>query len=385
MKKSVRIISLLMSLVIMLSIVACKASTPKETKGTETLASVPATETPTSTTGTESSAGTTTTQPEKSTQRIVCLAPSMVEVVYALGCGESIVGWSAFTDYPVEATEREGWVSYHYYENLDTADFDVEAELAKDVAVVSKYYDCNEQIIEKLEPTLILGEGSAQNDMVEALRGKGYKAINFQCKNIEDIYTMMLTVGEAVNEKAKAKELVDGYKARIAEISAITSKLEPVDVYFEIAHKVDYGVYGIYGPYTEGSKTPIDEMIEIAGGNNIFADQEGYVEVTFEDTADRNPGVIMSPYWPQAGEYEVTTLYEIMTRPGFEATDAVKNGRVYYYDSSLMKRFGPRTVTAIEKLAYLLHPYYFENPEKSVSPWELGKIDVYEFPDRPLD
>ena len=73
-----------------------------------------------------------------------------------------------------------------------------------------------------------------------------------------------------------------------------------------------------------------------------------------------------------------------MTRPGFDTTDAVKTGRVYYYDSSLMKRFGPRTVTAIKKLAYLLHPYYFENPENSVSPWELGKIDVFESFPEPL-
>lgn len=375
MKKSTKIISLLLSLVIMLSIVACADSKPKETEAPATSTSVISTDPPVS----------TTAPAEEPEQRIICLAPSMVEVVYALGYGDSIVGWSAFTDYPVEATEREGWVSYHYYENLTTADFDVDAELAKDVAVVSKYYDCNEQIIEKLEPTIILGEGGPQKDMVETLKGKGFNAINFQCQNIDDIFNMMLTVGEAINAKTKAEELVKGYKARIAEISAITKKLKPVDVYFEIAHQFDYGEYGIYGPYTEGSKTPFDEMIKIAGGNNIFSDQEGYIEVTFEDTVGRNPGVILSPYWPQAGDHEVTTLYEIMTRPGFDTIDAVKYGRVYYYDSSLLKRFGPRTVKAIEKLAYLLHPYYFENPENSVSPWELGKIDVYEFPDRPLD
>lgn len=378
MKRSVRFISLLMSLVIMLSIVACAGETPKETKVPETSGTVISTEPTTPET-------TSAPSVEVPKQRIVCLAPSMVEVVYALGYGDSIVGWSAFTDYPVEATERKGWVSYHYYENLETSAFDVDAELAKDVAVVSKYYDCNEQIIEKLEPTIILGEGGPQKDMVEALKAKGYNALHFQCQSLDDVFAMMLTVGEAINAKDKAEELVKGYKARIDEISAITAKLKAVDVYFEIAHQVDYGEYGIYGPYTEGSKTPFDEMIKIAGGKNIYSDQEGYVEVAFEETAKRNPGVILSPYWPQAGDHEVTTLYEIMTRPGFDATDAVKYGRVYYYDSSLLKRFGPRTVKAIEKLAYLLHPYYFENPEKSVSPWELGKIDVYEFPDRPLD
>lgn len=376
MKKQIKLFSLLMCLLLALSCIACTTNeiTPTPTAAPTALA-------------TAAPAPVTTQAPPEQLpeQRIVCLAPSMVEIVYALGFGEQIVGWSAFTDYPVEATEREGWVSYHQYENIETQDFNVEEELAKDVAVVSKYFDYNSTIVEKLEPTLILGEGSEQATMVDELVSKGYTALNFQCTSIDDIYTTMLTIGDALGVKDKAQELVDGYKARIAEISAITAQLEPVKVYFEIAHQVDYGEYGVYGPYTEGAKTPFEEMIKIAGGVNVYSDIEGYNEVTFEDTASRNPGVILSPYWPSAGEYEVTTLYEIMTRPGFDTTDAVKYGRVYYYDSSLMKRFGPRTVTAIEKLAYLLHPYYFENPENSVSPWELGKIDMYEFPDRPLN
>ena len=133
-------------------------------------------------------------------------------------------------------------------------------------------------------------------------------------------------------------------------------------------------------------------MIQIAGGVNIFNDGEGYMnlyegygEEAFAEISKRNPQVILSPYWPGAYDYEVTTLYEIMTRPTFNETEAVQTGRVAYYDSSLMKRFGPRTIKAIEKLAYLLHPYYFQNPENSVSPWELGKIDVAENFPAPLN
>ncbi len=383
MKRSTKILSVLMSLLLLFSIAACSDEPTTPTQVPET--PVETIHTTEDIEQTDKPSETTEPVEEEEEQRIVCLAPSMVEIVYALGYGDSIVGWSAYTDYPVAATEREGWVSYHYYENIETTDFNLEEELDKDVAVVSKYYDYNEELIEILEPTLVLGEGSDQAAMVDELQSKGYNAIHFQCTSIEDIYEMMLEVGAAVGAEEKAEELVESYKIRIAEISAITSELEPVDVYFEIGHQFDFGEYGIFGPYTEGSKTPLDEMIKIAGGNNIFDDLEGYVEVAFEDIAERNPGVIMTPYWPSAGEHEVTTLYEIFTRPGFETTDAVKNGRVYYYDSSMMKRFGPRTVTAIEKLAYLLHPYYFDNPENSVSPWELGKIDVYEFPERPLD
>lgn len=344
-------------------------------------------------------------QEKRADMRIVCLAPSMVEVVYALGYGDCIVGWSAYTDYPVAATETEGYQPYQFYYNTNTPDFDVDYELGKKpgedgkykaVATVSKFYDYNAEILAGLEPTLVLCEGTEQEQWMDPenpayLCGE-YNAYCFTPESIDEIYDMMIEVGELLGCKKYAEELVAGYYKRIDEIKAITSELTPIRTYFEIAHQSDYGEWGKYGPYTEGGKTPFDEMIQIAGGTNLFSDGEGYInlydvygEEAFAEIAERDPQVIMSPYWPGAYDFEVTTLYEIMTRPGFNQTEAVQTGRVYYYDSSLMKRFGPRTITAIEKLAYLLHPYYFSNPENSVSPWELGKIDVAENFPKPLD
>lgn len=377
MKKERKVLSLLL---VMLMLAACLmgCSQPAQT-GKPTMAPVAATEAPAPT------AEPDPTGEPRTEQRIVCLAPSMVEIVYALGLGEEIVGWSAYTDYPPEVEQREGWVPYAEYYYTEVADFDVEAELKKEVAVVSKFYDCNYEIIEALEPTIIFGEGTAQQPMVQELSDRGYKAYNYTPATIDEVYDMMLEMGELLGVGDYAQELVDGYYREIEEIRTITAGLEKVPTYFEIAHQTDYGEYGVFGPYTNASGTPFDDMIAIAGGENIFGDLEGdYTEVTFEQIVEKNPAVILSPCWPNAMDEEVTTLYEIMTRPGFDTTDAVKTGRVYYYDSSLMKRFGPRTVTAIRKLAYLLHPYYFENPENSVSPWELGRIDVFESFPEPL-
>lgn len=341
--------------------------------------------------------------------RIVCLAPSMVEVVYALGYGESIVGWSAYTDYPVAATQTGGYQPYQYYYNTNTENFDVDFELGKksltidgkevtkEVATVSKFYDYNPAILEGLDPTLVLCEGTEQESWVTDKTSSfylcdKYNAYCFTPESIDEIYDMMLEVGKLLGCEDYAKELVAGYYKRIDEIKAITKDLTPIRTYFEIAHQSDYGEWGKFGPYTEGGNTPFEEMISIAGGKNIFTDGKGYInlyevygEEAFAEIVKRDPQVIMSPYWPGAFDYEVTTIYEIMTRPGFDQTEAVKTGRVCYYDSSLMKRFGPRTITAIEKLAYLLHPYYFKNPENSVSPWELGKIDVAENFPAPLN
>jgi iron complex transport system substrate-binding protein len=305
--------------------------------------------------------------------RIICLAPSMVEVVYALGFGDNIVGWSQYTDYPVEVTERKGWIPYEQYEFKS-----IEDELAKDVAVVSQYTTYNAELVDRLRPTLILAEGSLQADMYNELKGKGYNVQLHIPETLDEIYGMMLEVGKALGAEDVAQNLVDGYKKEVAEIQAVTSGLPKLKVYFEIGHRQDYGEYGVFGPYTSGSGSPFDQMIEIAGGENVFADLKGdYAQINYPDIVARNPDIILSPMWPNALDYEITTIYEIVTREGFSDISAVKSSRVLFYDSSLLKRYGPRTVTAIKKLAYLLHPYYFDNPPNSVSPWELGKIDQF--------
>lgn len=120
---------------------------------------------------------------ETSEMRIVCMAPSMVECVYALGMGDSIVGWSAYTDYPVAATTTGGYQPYQYYYDTDTQAFDADYELGKkpgedgqykEVAVVSKFYDYNQTILDGLNPTIILCEGSEQEAWVETLTAQGY-------------------------------------------------------------------------------------------------------------------------------------------------------------------------------------------------------------------
>ena len=295
-------------------------------------------------------------------QRIICLSPNYTEVLYALGIQERIVGWTQYCNYPPEVQAVLGWVRYDEYKFVS-----VEDELKKKVAVVSSFVDVNEELIDLLKPTLILSSHEMQRDIAEKLRGKGYTVLHFEPVTLDDVFSMMEKIGEATGTLEKAKALTAQYRQEIKEIKAITDKLPRVTVYFEINHM---------GPYVLGSGSPMDQMIDIAGGKNIFEDVKGEAfRVELEEIVKRNPDIILTPLWPAAGRDEVTTVYEIETRPGFNTIEAVLNDRVYHYDSSLLKRPGPRSIPAIKKLAYLFHPYYFKNPENSVDPWELGKID----------
>ena len=297
-------------------------------------------------------------------QRIISLSPSHTEVLYALGLQDQIVGWTKYCNYPPEVQETGGWLPYDEYEFNSIQD-----ELYnKDVAIVSAFTNVNYELIDSLKPTLILAVHRMQYDIAQKLREKGYNVLYFKPETLEDVFELIQSVGDATGKIRRAKNLITGYRSEIDVIKSITANLPKVKVYFEINHM---------GPWVLGSGSPMDQILEIAGGENIFNDVRSEAfKAELHDIVERNPDVILTPLWPHAGRNEVTTVREIVNRPGFETINAVMNDRVYHYDSSLLKKPGPRQVTAIKKIAYLLHPYYFKNPENSVDPWALGKIDA---------
>src|SRR3972149_1057049 len=97
-------------------------------------------------------------------KRIICLAPSCVEIIYALGMQDALVGWSQYTDYPPDVTETRGWVPYYEYQFVS-----VEDELSKEVAVASGFVNYNKEVVDALNPTLIIATGSIQRGMADEL------------------------------------------------------------------------------------------------------------------------------------------------------------------------------------------------------------------------
>ena len=296
-------------------------------------------------------------------QRIISLSPSHTEVIYALGLQDQLVGWTKYCNYPPEVQEVPRWLAYDEYEYKS-----IEAELSKPIAVVSSFTQVNFELIDSLKPTLILSVHKMQRQIARELKEKGYNVLHFEPETLDDVFNLIQKVGDAAGKGHIAVRLIKGYHEEINNIKTITENLPKVKVYFEINH---------VGPWVLGSGSPMDQILEIAGGENIFSDMKSEAfKADLRDIVDRNPDVILTPLWPHAGQHEVTTVMEIVNRPNFEKINAVVNDRVYHYDSSLLKKPGPRQITAIKKMVYLLHPYYFKNPENSVDPWELGKIDA---------
>jgi len=277
---------------------------------------------------------------------VVSLSAPLTETVYLLGAQARLAAASDSSVFPEQAVV-----------DRDTAKFQVLAFSRTDVAT-----------IEALHPKLILTSTGFQHGLAEQLRAKGYKVLHFEPKSIEDIFRQTQTIGEALGKGSKARGAVAKMRREMQEVAEKSATLPRVRVYMEINHQ---------GPWTSGGKSTENEMIRLAGGENVFADQATGVFVTSNtEVMRRNPEIILSPIWLDAhvgGIDGITTLAEIISRPGFSQTDAVKNSRVLYYDSALMKHQGPREILALRKLAYLLHPEAFENPTGTI-PWELGRV-----------
>lgn len=277
---------------------------------------------------------------------VVSLSAPLTETVYLLGEQARLAAVSDTSVFPEQAVE--------------------DRRLGKTRMVTFSNPDMD--VIDSLHPSVILTSTAFQRDLVTKLRARGYKVMHFEPETIEDIFRQTEQIGEALGKGREAGDWTRAMRAELAGIAQKSAGLPRVRVYMEINHN---------GPWTSGGKTTETEMIRLAGGENIFADRDEGVFVTSNaEVVKRNPDIILSPIWLDAkvgGIDGITPLREILTRPGYENTTAVKNSRVLYYDSALMKQQGPREVLAVRKLAYLLHPEAFENPSGTI-PWELGRV-----------
>ncbi len=252
----------------------------------------------------------------KKPERIISMAPSCTEVLFAAGAGDSVVGVTEYCDFPpeVEGIEKIGGYST--------------PSLEKIVA---------------LEPDLIVGAYGNPADVIywlideEAHPGIQYPVYSMNPKNIEEILAHIKVTGAITKYEGEASSLVDNLRERLDEVEEQTDSLEE-----EQRPRVFYNI-GTF--FTAGDDTFINEIIETAGGTNIAADKSGYFIMNLEVLIDKNPQVIIC----DSGMGSISTAYEeIMYDERLEVVDAVKNNRVYVIEGDIMDRPGPRVVDALE-------------------------------------
>jgi iron complex transport system substrate-binding protein len=252
-------------------------------------------------------------------QRIVSVAPTPTEILFAVGAGDQIVGVDDYSDYPAAT-----------------------ANLTK---VGS--YTLNTEAILALQPDLIVASDLVPTSQLDQLGGQGIPYVILADRTLDDVFKTIRLAGQITGHADEANQVATSLSERVDAIRAKTlaQGVSSPRVY------VEYYPMWTYGPGSFG-----DDLIAIAGGTNIAHEANSeYPEVTNEFIIAQNPEVIVYT----TGVMSTTTTDSIVSRPGWENVSAVETNHIYSIDDNLLSRYGPRIVDGLEQLAAIIHPELF--------------------------
>jgi len=261
-------------------------------------------------------------------ERIISLAPSNTELLYALGLAERVVGVTEYCNFPPAALEKP-----------KAGDF-------------SEPY--LEQII-VLQPDLIVAsELLVSGEKLEQLESLHLPVLILHPDGIAEVCQALELLGLATGEKEKAALLIAAMQARLV---AVREKLQQLPDDQRV--KVYYEVYA--DPLmSAGCVSIVHEIIETAGGKNIFADvQAAYPRISPEAVVARDPEIILFPHQHGTGDI---FAQEIINRPGWGTITALREGKIFGLEADKFSRPGPRLVEAVEELAVIFYPELWPEP-----------------------
>ena len=265
-------------------------------------------------------------------ERIVSLAPSSTEILFALGLGSKVVGVDTYSDYPPQVNERVK---------------------AGNLTTVGSFASISIETVVGLNPDLVLAEGGVQKQVAEKLGELGLPVLVLWPYPIgfSGVPADISLVGKATGQTDKAEALVTDINRKSQEIADKTQNATRPSVY------VEYYFNGGYWSY--GSDSYVNELIFKAGGINVFAGfAPAYITTSSEEVIKANPEIIVITKGAMS-EAAGLTPDVIRKRAGWDGITAIKNNRIFEVDESPLTRPGPRMIDALETLARLLHPELF--------------------------
>jgi len=261
---------------------------------------------------------------EKVPQRIISLAPSNTEILFALGLEDKLVGVTEFCNYP---------------------------EAAKAKPKIGGFTTVDTERVVALEPDVILAANIHGRTVIPALEEVGLTVLALAPKTLDGVLANISLVGEITGQSREATRLVTSLEKRIKAITDKTQALTEAE-----RPRVLYLTW--HDPlWTAGSGTLEDELINIAGGKNVAHDLTRHKTIDLETVIHRNPQVII--VITGHGEARDLPFYYVKNEPRLGATEAVMAGRVYQIDADIFVRPTPRMVDGLEQLAKFIHPELF--------------------------
>ena len=262
-------------------------------------------------------------QIEESPQRIVSLAPSHTEILFALGLGDRVVGVTRYCNYPEEAEEKETIGGF------------ATPEIEKIIV---------------LNPDLILSLGSLQKSKVTELEEKGQKVFWIYPRSVDETLASFERIGALTGSNEAAQQLRQEVAARIGKVQEKLNNIPKENI------PTVFRVMGLDPVGTIGGLSFQTDVYRLAGGRNIFADTDkDYFELDLEQLIRLDPDIIVI-----CGEDEEESKRKIKDQEGWGDLTAVRTDRIVVISCNLICRPSPRIGQTIEQLAKEFHPELFQ-------------------------
>ena len=264
---------------------------------------------------------------EQPLQRIVSLAPSNTEILFAVGAGSQVVGRDTFSDFPAEA--------------VNVAD------------IGGGFGALDTETILASTPDLVLAADLTPAEQIQALEDLGLNVFVLgNPTDLQGMYENLRTVATITGHLEQTETLIASLEERVAVVEEkISGVAERPLVLYEL-DGTDPNA-----PWVPGPGTFVDTLLTMAGGNSMSASLDGaWVQVSLETIIEMDPGIILLGDAQWGG----VTPEMVVARGGREALTAVQGVKVYPFDDNLFSRPGPRMVDGLEAMAKFLHPDLFE-------------------------
>lgn len=260
-------------------------------------------------------------------QRIVSLAPSNTEILFAVGAGSQVVGRDSFSDYPAEA------------------------QTVADIG--GGFGALDTETIIASTPDLVLAAELTPAEQIQALEDLGLTV--FVLGNPTDLpgmYENLRTIAKMTGHLEETETLIASLEERV---TVVEEKLAGVTNRPLVLYELDGTDPN--APWVPGPGTFVNTLLTMAGGNNMSSSLEGeWIQVSLETIIEMDPDIILLGDALWGG----VTPEMVAARGGWDALTAVQEGKVYPFDDNLVSRPGPRLVDGLEAMAKFLHPGLFE-------------------------
>ena len=258
--------------------------------------------------------------------RIVSLAPNITEILFAIGLGDEIAGVTLDSDYPPDAAEKPK---------------------------VGTFWQPDIEAVVAARPGLVITLGfEQQQNLAERLKRIGYNSLTVNIEKVSDLFAAIERIGAATGRRRQANELISRISTKLQQLASLVDAGPKVRVLWVVQRE----------PLrVAGRNTFVNEMIELAGGENAIGPTvHKYPPIGSEQVVACNADVIIES---AMGREDIENQRDraLQHWSKFKYLPAVASRRVYVIRGDTVSRLGPRLYEGTETIARCLRPHLFEN------------------------